>query len=84
VAFLNTTDLATGRDDYEVVEVSPTDRRSVAGPFKVATTIDGSPTTRLRSVGRPTRTALPVLGGRQHHGRSDERGAPRRGLVGHA
>jgi hypothetical protein len=41
VAFLNTTDLATGRDDYEVVEVSPTTGARVAGPFKVATTIDG-------------------------------------------
>ena len=29
VSFLNTTDLATGRDDYEVVEVDPaTGRRS--------------------------------------------------------
>ena len=42
VAFLNTTDLTTGRDDYEVVEVSPTNGARLAGPFKVATTIDGS------------------------------------------
>jgi hypothetical protein len=42
VAFLNTTDLATGRDDYEVVEVSPQTGARVAGPFKVATTIDGA------------------------------------------
>ena len=41
VAFLNTTDLTTGRDDYEVVEVSPATGARVAGPFKVATTIDG-------------------------------------------
>jgi hypothetical protein len=41
VAFLNTTDLATGRDDYEVVEVSPSTGARIAGPFKVATTIDG-------------------------------------------
>jgi hypothetical protein len=41
VAFLNTTDLATGRDDYEVVEVSPATGARLAGPFKVATTIDG-------------------------------------------
>jgi hypothetical protein len=41
VAFLNTTDLTTGRDDYEVVEVNPTTGARVAGPFKVATTIDG-------------------------------------------
>ena len=41
VAFLNTTDLTTGRDDYEVVEVSPSTGERLAGPFKVATTIDG-------------------------------------------
>jgi hypothetical protein len=41
VAFLNTTDLQTGRDDYEVVEVSPSTGGRLAGPFKVATTIDG-------------------------------------------
>jgi hypothetical protein len=42
VAFLNTTDLTTGRDDYEVVEVSPLTGARVAGPFKVATAIDGA------------------------------------------
>jgi hypothetical protein len=41
VAFLNTTDLTTGRDDYEVVEVSPQTGARVDGPFTVATTIDG-------------------------------------------
>jgi hypothetical protein len=41
VAFLNTTDTATGRDDYEVVEVSPSTGALVGGPFKVATVIDG-------------------------------------------
>jgi hypothetical protein len=41
VAFLNTTDLTTGRDDYEVVEVSPSTGARLAGPFKVATVIDG-------------------------------------------
>ena len=42
VAFLNTTDLATGRDDYEVVEVSPQTGARISGPTKVATTIDGA------------------------------------------
>lgn len=42
VSFLNTTDLATGRDDVEVVEVSATTGHRVAGPVKVATTIDGA------------------------------------------
>jgi hypothetical protein len=32
----------TGRDDYEVVEVSPSTGGLVAGPFKVATVIDGA------------------------------------------
>jgi hypothetical protein len=42
VAFLNTTDLSTGRDDYEVVQVNPQSGARVAGPFKVATVIDGA------------------------------------------
>jgi hypothetical protein len=41
VAFMNTTDLTTGRDDYEVVEVDPATGARVAGPFTVATVIDG-------------------------------------------
>jgi len=42
VAFLNTTDLTTGRDDYEVVEVDPQSGARIAGPTKVATVIDGA------------------------------------------
>jgi hypothetical protein len=42
VAFLNTGDLTTGRDTYEVVEVSPTTGARVAGPFDVGLVIDGS------------------------------------------
>ena len=42
VSFLNTTDLTTGRDDYEVVEVSPTTGALLNGPNKVATVIDGA------------------------------------------
>ncbi len=42
VSFLNTTDLTTGRDDYEVVEVSPTTGAALSAPVKVATTIDGA------------------------------------------
>jgi len=41
VAFLNTTNLQNGRDDYEVVEVSPATGARVFGPVKVATVIDG-------------------------------------------
>jgi hypothetical protein len=41
VAFLNTSDLTTGRDTYEVVEVSPSTGARVAGPFAVALVIDG-------------------------------------------
>lgn len=42
VSFLNTTDLTTGRDDYEVVEVSNTTGVRLTGPTKVATVIDGN------------------------------------------
>jgi hypothetical protein len=42
VAFLNTTDLNTGRDDYEVVKVSPTTGLALGAPVKVATVIDGA------------------------------------------
>src|SRR5262249_3099663 len=42
VSFLNTTDLKTGRDDYEVVEVNPTTGAMLFGPQKVATVIDGA------------------------------------------
>jgi hypothetical protein len=52
VSFLNTTDLSTGRDDYEVVEVSPATGARLSGPFKVATVIDGA-------------TDYPIAGGRQ-------------------
>jgi hypothetical protein len=52
VSFLNTTDLITGRDDYEVVEVSPATGALIFGPTKVATTFDGS-------------TDYPIAGGRQ-------------------
>jgi len=42
VAFMNTTDLATGRDDYEVVKVSPATGAALTAPVKVATLIDGA------------------------------------------
>jgi hypothetical protein len=41
VAFLNTFDLNTGRDDYVVVEVSPQTGERIAGPFRVAPVVDG-------------------------------------------
>jgi hypothetical protein len=52
VSFLNTTDLNTGRDDYEVVQVDPATGARLAGPFKVATTVDGA-------------TDYPIADGRQ-------------------
>ena len=52
VSFLNTTDLNTGRDDYEVVRLDPVTGARVAGPFKVAQVIDGV-------------SDYPVFGGRQ-------------------
>jgi len=42
VAFLNTDDLNTGRDNYKVVEVSPSTGALIAGPFDVAQVIDGA------------------------------------------
>jgi len=42
VSFLNTTDLKTGRDDYEVVEVSRATGAALSTPVKVATVIDGA------------------------------------------
>jgi hypothetical protein len=42
VSFLNTTDLTTGRDDYEVVKVDPATGAPEGAPVKVATTIDGA------------------------------------------
>ena len=42
VSFLNTTDLTTGRDDYEVVEVNPATGAPVNTPVKVATVLDGA------------------------------------------
>src|SRR5207245_8682440 len=42
VSFLDTTDLASGRDDYEVVEVSKDTGAALTPPVKVATTIDGA------------------------------------------
>jgi BNR repeat protein/BNR/Asp-box repeat protein len=41
-SFLNTTDLTTGRDDYEVVKVSAATGAPLGAPVKVATTIDGA------------------------------------------
>ena len=74
VAFLNTTDLTTGRDDYEVVEVSPATGARLAGPFKVAHR--DRRRHRLSDRARPADLPgqhLPHLGGRQHHGRPDQR-----------
>jgi len=52
VSFLNTTDLNTGRDDYEVVKVDPSTGAALTTPVKVATVIDGA-------------TDYPIFGGRQ-------------------
>ena len=72
VAFLNTTDTSTtGRDDYEVVEVEPDHRRSDRGPVQ-----GRHADRRLHRLPDRVRAAdlpgphLPLLGGRQHHGRS--------------
>jgi hypothetical protein len=41
VAFLNTADLTTGRDQYLVVKVDPATGQRIAGPFQVAGMFDG-------------------------------------------
>jgi hypothetical protein len=53
VAFLNTTDLTTGRDDDEVVRVSPLTGTALSAPVKVATVIDGA-TDYPSALGRQT------------------------------
>lgn len=42
VSFLDTTDLSTGRDDYEVVKLDPSTGAPLGAPVKVATVIDGA------------------------------------------
>jgi hypothetical protein len=54
VAFMNTSDLTTGRDTYEVVEVDPTTGARVAGPFDVALVIDGFTDYPISVDGPPT------------------------------
>jgi hypothetical protein len=54
VSFLNTGDLTTGRDTYEVVEVSPATGRPLGQPVDVALVIDGA-------------TDYPIAFGRQTH-----------------
>jgi len=41
-SFLNTTDISTGRDDYEVVRLEPSTSAPLSAPVKVATVIDGA------------------------------------------
>jgi hypothetical protein len=64
VSFLNTGDLTTGRDTYEVVEVSPATGALIAGPFDVALVIDGATDSRSRSAGRRIRTRRSAAGQR--------------------
>jgi hypothetical protein len=54
VAFLDTTDNNTGRDSYEVVEVSPATGARLAGPFAVGQVIDGATDYPISPDGRPT------------------------------
>jgi hypothetical protein len=53
VSFLNTTDLTTGRDTYEVVQVSPSTGARIAGPTAIANVIDGT-TDYPSALGRQT------------------------------
>lgn len=53
-SFLNTTDLTTGRDDYEVVKIDPGTGAALTKPVKVATVIDGFTDYPIDLVGRQT------------------------------
>lgn len=54
VAFLNTANLTTGRDQYLVVKVDPSTGQLVAGPYKVAPVFDGFTDYPINIDGRPT------------------------------
>jgi len=54
VAFLNTFDVASGRDQYLVVKVDPQTGRRTAGPFRVATLVDGLTDYPVNEDGRQT------------------------------
>jgi hypothetical protein len=54
VAFENTSDFVTGRDQYLVVKVDPATGARIAGPFKVADVIDGSTDYPINIDGRQT------------------------------
>jgi hypothetical protein len=54
VSFENTTDLSTGRDDYEVVRVDPATGAAIGSPVKVATVIDGATDYPISVDGRQT------------------------------
>jgi hypothetical protein len=54
VAFLNTSDFTTGRDQYLVVKVDPMTGHLVAGPFKVAGVFDGFTDYPINIDGRQT------------------------------
>lgn len=54
VAFMDTADLSTGRDQYLVVKVDPTTGQRVGGPFRVAGLFDGSTDYPVNIDGRQT------------------------------
>jgi hypothetical protein len=54
VAFENTADLATGRDQYLVVKVDPETGARIAGPYKVADLVDGFTDYPISEDGRQT------------------------------
>lgn len=54
VAFVNSSDPITGRDQYLVVKVNPMTGRRTAGPYQVATIFDGFTDYPINRVGRQT------------------------------
>ena len=54
VAFVNTSDFVTGRDQYLVVKVDPTTGQRIAGPFQVGAIFDGFTDYPISIEGRQT------------------------------
>jgi hypothetical protein len=54
VAFINTSDFVTARDQYLVVKIDPATGARIAGPFKVADLIDGYTDFPISIDGQPT------------------------------
>ena len=76
-SFLNTGDLTTGRDTYEVVELDPATGARIAGPFAVGLVFDGNTDSPFAFARETYQERVPQLGLRQYRRGPDQRRAPR-------